>query len=268
MNVVDGLNLSVTADDDWKNETGAASNEQEDLVQVVHVLMAVNRVYMPVVITIGLIGNLLSIGVFLSTSLRRIPSSHYLTALAIADLGMLVVQLVTMLLPGSIGRPVWCPLVLYVNYVLSFVSVWYVVCFTIERYIAVCHPLKRLTWCTVRRARKIICAATVFPCAFNLHFMVLVQSTLTETGDYSCGYRAHMLPIGNIFNCVDSFLTLIVPMTIIIAFNIGIARKILRPKRRMQRMQRTRHENGAHWHGRTEQGRRAVFIETISRQQI
>ena len=40
-------------------------------------------------------------------------------------------------------------------------SIWLTVSFTIERYIAVCHPLRGRVFCTESRARKVILAVIV-----------------------------------------------------------------------------------------------------------
>ncbi|KAK8759993.1 hypothetical protein V5799_028740 [Amblyomma americanum] len=57
----------------------------------IHVLDALNAAYMPVIIYLGLIGNLLSLVTFLSTKLRNRTSSLYMGALAVSDSGFLIV---------------------------------------------------------------------------------------------------------------------------------------------------------------------------------
>ena len=36
-----------------------------------------------------------------------------------------------------------CQVLFYLSYVSRFLSAWFIVTFTVERYIGVCHPLKR-----------------------------------------------------------------------------------------------------------------------------
>ncbi|KAG8326321.1 G-protein coupled receptor activity protein [Homalodisca vitripennis] len=46
--------------------------------------------------------------------------------------------------------------------VCSFLSVWFVVAFTVERFIAVRYPLKRPSMCTVTRAKMVLSVLTLF----------------------------------------------------------------------------------------------------------
>lgn len=59
----------------------------------------------------------------------------------------------------------------------SYLSVWYVVAFTLERFIVVANPLRRLSWCTKRRAKMILALLTLAAIVFNLYvpFLSAVQ---------------------------------------------------------------------------------------------
>ncbi|XP_065315970.1 uncharacterized protein LOC135924792 [Gordionus sp. m RMFG-2023] len=55
-----------------------------------------------------------------------------------------------------------CQIVVYLTYVFSFVSVWLIVAFTIERFIAIYFPFQRPSVCTVKRAKmNIIIIVTI-----------------------------------------------------------------------------------------------------------
>ncbi|RZF48430.1 hypothetical protein LSTR_LSTR015647 [Laodelphax striatellus] len=96
--------------------------------------------YIPAIISVGLVGNLLSCVVFLRTHLKMRSSSYYLAALATADFGFNVTLLLVWL--SGFGLRVfneegWCQGVVYFSSVCSFLSVWLIVAFTVERFIAV-----------------------------------------------------------------------------------------------------------------------------------
>jgi len=53
-------------------------------------------------------------------------------------------------------RPGWCQFFVYATYVASFLSVWYVVCFTVERYLMIRFPLKCKELCRPGRAKVVV----------------------------------------------------------------------------------------------------------------
>ncbi len=92
--------------------------------QVVNLL---NIYFTPVIIVIGTSGNLLSFLVFTITHLRRQSSSVFLASLAIADFGYLF-ALLFIWLPwiriNIFHRNIICQMVLYLEAVFTFLSVW------------------------------------------------------------------------------------------------------------------------------------------------
>ena len=125
----------------------------------------VNRFYTPPLCLFGVIGNCLSVYVFcMASSHRNLSSSFYLSALAISDIGFLINLFAVWL--NDEGFDVMttrfsCPFIIYLGQVTCFVSVWFVVAFTAERFCAVCYPLTRPTVCTVARAKKVIFGITL-----------------------------------------------------------------------------------------------------------
>lgn len=127
--------------------------------------------YIPFIILIGFIGNFLSCIVFLNTHLKMRSSSYYLAALATADFGFLV-SLLLVWLNSTLGWRVfnkdgWCETLVYASAVCSSLSVWLIVAFTVERFIAVQYPLHRPHICTIARAKTIIFVLVVL--AFLSH---------------------------------------------------------------------------------------------------
>ena len=122
----------------------------------------------PFIIAIGLTGNIISLKVFTSTRLRKLSASLYLIALSASD----TIVLLTYVLFDWLmkGLPRWpmghqidivningvCHGFLFISYAFRFISVYLIIIFTIERYIAVCRPLQRRIICTKAFAKKII----------------------------------------------------------------------------------------------------------------
>ena len=122
----------------------------------------------PVIIVIGIFGNIVSVKVFTSKVMRRLSSSYYLVTLSISDLVVLFTYVLFDWL--NRGLPRWpgnrryhvaningvCHFFLYMSYMFRFVSVWLVVVFTAERFVAVCRPSQRKRLCTKAFAKKVI----------------------------------------------------------------------------------------------------------------
>lgn len=109
------------------------------------VLYAIQLWFTPVLVTLGSLGNCLCVIVFFSTKLKKLSSSYYLSALAISDTCALVSVAATWFDLVDIpffNTEGFCQLFVYMKCVCSFLSVWFVVAFTVERFVAVSYPLQ------------------------------------------------------------------------------------------------------------------------------
>lgn len=131
--------------------------------------------YTPALVLIGTTGNILSVIVFFKTKLRKLSSSYYLAALGISDTCFLLGAFVSWLNYYNINiynRNYYCQFFTYVSGLCSFLSVWFVVAFTVERFIAVLYPLKRQTICTVKRACTVLVVLFVLGCLINIPCLI------------------------------------------------------------------------------------------------
>lgn len=200
------------------------------------VLDFLHRYYIPFIILLGLVGNLLSCMVFLKTHLRLRSSSYYLAALATADFSFLI-SLLLVWLNNNVGWRVfnndgWCQTVVYVSAVCSSLSVWLIVAFTVERFIAVQYPLHRPHMCTIKRAKIIVLVLTIFALASHLYSFVTAGVVKNQDGDEVCNLRIEYLQIMRIINIIDSIASLIVPLVLIIVMNTMIMRNLFKFDRR------------------------------------
>lgn len=189
-----------------------------------------DKYFMLAIIVIGLVGNALSFCVFVFTYLNRLSSSVYLAALACADAGFLFCLLVSW--ANNIGihlynTPGWCQLFVYCSYIFSFLSVWFVVCFTVERYVAVCIPLRRQDMCTPRRAKIVVVALSVVSAV--LYNFALWTSAVQDIGidEPQCHYLTQYIGLINYANNIDTILTLVVPSCMIIVANVRIVYAVI-----------------------------------------
>ena len=134
----------------------------------------INGVVTNIIVVLGLIGNILTI-VILSQRAMRSSTNIYLSALAWWDTIVLISTLLLIGLPGTGFKG-------YMNYVFAYVvsfiyplaliaqtaTIWLTVSFTVERYIAVCHPLKAASMCTISRAKIVIGGVSIGSTLYNI----------------------------------------------------------------------------------------------------
>ena len=134
----------------------------------------INSVLTNIIVILGLIGNSLTI-IILTRRAMRSSTNIYLSALAVWDI---VVLICTALLIGlDLPEFVWYRHCVYA-YVVSYAyplaliaqtaTIWLTVSFTVERYIAVCHPLKAARMCTIKRAKVVIYGVSIGATLYNM----------------------------------------------------------------------------------------------------
>lgn len=159
-----------------------------DLAATIHINLS--HYYVPTIVLFGCIGNILSVFVFFKTKLRKLSSSYYLAALAISDTIFLLVALVAWLNFVNINiynREYFCEFFTYVSGLCSFLSVWFVVAFTVERFIAVQYPLKRQSMCTVKRACTVLGFLFILGCFINIpYFAYASLKYIKDIDDLIC----------------------------------------------------------------------------------
>lgn len=144
--------------------------------------------YTPLIVFVGSIGNILSIFVFFCTKLKRLSSSYYLAALGISDTCFLILSFVSWLNFQHINiihRNYICQLYTFLQSVCSFMSVYIVVAFTVERFIAVQRPFKVFTKsiCTVRQAVIILCCLVALGCIFSLPLIIFSGPVFNQSNN-------------------------------------------------------------------------------------
>ncbi|XP_012138540.1 C-C chemokine receptor type 1-like [Megachile rotundata] len=213
------------------------AHAQRDLVEfnlTENVLRSVQLYYTPMLVYFGSLGNCLSMTVFFGTKLCQNSSSIYLGALAISDTGFLVSVFVVWLNLVEVGlfnQPGFCQFFIYLTTLCSFMSVWLVVAFTIERFIAVQYPLYRQSMCTVARAKAAVFMLTtlgVFLCSPVLWFSAPRPQYGKNGNVTECHLAEGFESWAIVYNVIDTVLTFAIPFTVIIILNVLIARAIYR----------------------------------------
>ena len=192
------------------------------------ILNFLNLYITPFIIAVGLIGNIISFLVFSMTHLKRLSSSIYLAALSTADTGFLLSLSVVWL--SRINVPIfhshiWCQLTIYLTHIFNFLSVWFVVSFTAERYIIVYHPLRKDAYCTKRIAKIVICSLTLFALVLYC-WTVFTSGVVTFHTKTFCMPLLQYYDVLTVMTSVDTFLAWVLPSLIIVVLNVRILIKL------------------------------------------
>jgi hypothetical protein len=199
------------------NRDGAPNEPFYDFVHALY-LFAI-----PLISVFGIVGNVLSIKVFLCSTFHKQPSSIYLAALSLSDTWFLLALLLGWLgsFDGTIQQSgVTCMLSIYVTYVTGFLSVWYVVLIVIDRYIVVCHPLRGPRLCSRKRVAIASSFITTFAIVFYTHCFhtTMIVENASKNG-FHCVVRRDTMFALTIITYIDSVMTIGVPFLAIFVLN-------------------------------------------------
>ncbi|XP_042233162.1 thyrotropin-releasing hormone receptor-like isoform X1 [Homarus americanus] len=233
----------------------------------------VQRVLVPMVLVVGVVGNAVTI-VVLTRRQMRSSTNNYLTALAISDLLYLVFifSLSIRHHPGM-SRPHHWFYWHYFRYALwltdasSSTSIWLTVTFTIERYIAVCHPIKGKVFCTESRAKRVIVA--VFILCFALTATTPHEWVINEVTDATGQARLVMnysvlgsnATYKKVFYWFTAVIFILLPLVLLAVFNSFLIHvvKLSRAQRRTMTNHRVERDN----HSQSQENKITIMLIAV-----
>jgi hypothetical protein len=176
-------------------DTYSLSSTETDTLLLSNVRTIVKFYIWPLLVLFGLTGNCLSILVLTRRRLIRTSTNNYLTILAAFDSCYLIFTLLLNI--GSHPRFIQYSLTETFLYFLrpladfsSNTATWLIVCFTLERTLAVAKPIYAKRRCSVRRSRHLICTLLIIcflitlPRFFEKSFNTERNFNQTETNNY------------------------------------------------------------------------------------
>lgn len=146
------------------------------------------------IVIAGLCGNFVCLLIFCRTILK--PRIYlYLVALAVWDSLLLISSFLLYSLPVLLYGRVYIfgsyvpfyPLFYTFSNVTNTGSIWTVVVLAVERYFALCKPLKYITWDTEPRAKMLLSGVAAFAVLYHVpkYFEISILYCLETTGLYS-----------------------------------------------------------------------------------
>ena len=192
----------------------------------------------PFIIFIGILGNSISLVIFRKRQLRKLSASLYLSAICISDTCVLLTYVLLDWL--NKGLPRWpggarvqviniqglCQVFMFVSYTFRIISVWLIIVFTFERYVAICWPFQRRLICTRSFSIKMIISVSVIACLLSLYKPLIVNVNITNEVKLCTkakGYEDLNFTLDSIYGVMITA----VPFILITLFNIQILRRLV-----------------------------------------
>lgn len=189
------------------------------------------NILMHICLTLGLIGNILTLIVLMEKRMRRASTTQYLAALTLFDSLYLIgsfINNIQLNYPNTKQSNLIPFLNLLFTPLTDFsgnTSPCLILMFTIERYLAVAYPLKSRYWCHSSRARKIIGFTILF--CFIFTFPTFLESKIVFKWDSSMNRTVPELADTNIYPDIYPliyfwFISItfqIIPITLLIILN-------------------------------------------------
>ncbi|XP_062619731.1 probable G-protein coupled receptor 139 [Saccostrea cucullata] len=218
---------NVYAEGTYMDNTSLSKTDDAGVngMEIYNLAKSIRNVCIPIIVFVGVFGNFVSMSVFASNYLRRSSSSTFLVALALTDNVFLICLFFTWL-DGSVDNILTsvriCQVISYLTYVSSFLSVWFVVGFTSERYIAICHPLRSKLFCTHVRERIAVLIFIIFSVVLY-NFASWTTDVYTSEKFTRCTYKLQYIKFLNIITWLDTVCTMMIPFTLIFYMNMRVA---------------------------------------------
>ncbi|XP_074601288.1 uncharacterized protein LOC141855236 [Brevipalpus obovatus] len=192
----------------------------------------IQRILVPIVVIIGVIGNSLTI-VIMTRRRMRSSTNFYLAALAAVDMIYLIFIFILSLphyphFDGVEYRLYWTcyPVYTMIVDVSANASVWLTVTFTFERFIVVTHPIRGKVMCTEARSKKviiavfIICLTWTFPTPFEWKISEIMNKETNRTSIRAEPNGFDDYPTyKTIYYWVNSLMFTVVPLILLAVFN-------------------------------------------------
>ncbi|XP_039604176.1 mu-type opioid receptor [Polypterus senegalus] len=140
-----------------------------------------------IVCVVGLVGNVLVMYVIIRYTKMKTATNIYIFNLALADAlatSTLPFQSVNFLMGTWPFGDVLCKIVMSIDYYNMFTSIFTLTTMSVDRYIAVCHPVKALDFRTPRNAKIINVCNWILSSAIGLPVMVMATTTNDSNGKY------------------------------------------------------------------------------------
>ena len=232
----------------WENETyGNGTDIGMDMATALSFINIMGIWITGLFCLLGFVGNVLSF-IVLIQAFGKSPMFYVLRAVAVSDafflFSVFVIQTVVNMYPYT-GVLQWCyDYRGYIQYLVwpilmmtQMSTVWLTVLVSIERYIAICYPLKSAFMCTLPKVRRCVLAIFFFSILYNIPRYF--EHTLHETGAYMIKSEiSENVVYRYLYMCIlYSLVLFLIPLVLLILLNAKLVFALQRGKKQWQTLQ-------------------------------
>ncbi|XP_059509239.1 probable G-protein coupled receptor 139 [Stegostoma tigrinum] len=220
-------------------------------IRVQMVLQIMQFIYYPILAIIAVPTNVVTI-VILSQEKCGLSRCvyHYLVAMAIADLMVIIFDLILRHIPFVYleehhfleGIPV-CNIHAVLLYAATDCSVWFTVTFTFDRFVAICCPNLRSKYCNVKTAAVVLATVTALSCLKNIFwYFLFTDQYYNSSRPWFCRVKrkVRFSPVWGAIEFCHYILTPVVAFILILLLNVLTVRHIAVTSRSRRRLHQQR----------------------------
>ncbi|XP_078422173.1 putative G-protein coupled receptor 139 [Cetorhinus maximus] len=161
--------------------------------------------------------------------------TRYLVAMAMADLMVVITHVILhriniMYFPKSFLFMTPVCIVNFVAYIVTVdCSIWFTVAFTFDRFVAICCQKLQSKYCTEKTATIVVVTVFVVSCLRTVPFYYMNEPAfIIDNVPWNCVPTAAYLtsPLWKVFEWIDSVMTPLLPILLILLFNALTVRHI------------------------------------------
>ncbi|XP_068615168.1 mu-type opioid receptor-like [Brachionichthys hirsutus] len=186
-NFTDGSNTTSLAETRCAAERGLTRSPNDDTNPVI-IAIVITALY-SIVCVVGLVGNVLVMYIIVRYTKMKTATNIYIFNLALADAlvtSTLPFQSVNYLMGTWPFGEVLCKMAMSIDYYNMFTSIFTLTTMSVDRYVAVCHPVKALDFRTPHNAKIVNVCNWILSSAIGLPVMFMASTTVTPNSNIDC----------------------------------------------------------------------------------
>uniref|UniRef100_UPI00398E69DB probable G-protein coupled receptor 139 n=1 Tax=Pristiophorus japonicus TaxID=55135 RepID=UPI00398E69DB len=201
------------------------------------IILQIRDIYYHILAAFGVPANVLTIVILCRGNCGLSKCiSVYMVAMATADLLVMVVNILVYRIfsyhfaHSFLSYTAVCKFIMYLQCVTLYVSVWFTVSFTFDRFVAICCEMFKSKYCRVRTAAAVITTLSVLICSQSLPFWFAYESEkIIKNVRWGCRPRVEFFssPAGAAYSWLESIFVAWFPFALILLFNCLTVRRIL-----------------------------------------